>query len=68
MVSYLLNRRTNQGLSHFYKRMGTYICKDTDVQRLTKSFAVKLGQGGFGALYKGNLSNGSQVAVKNLRC
>jgi len=26
-----------------------------DVKRMTKSFAVKLGQGGFGAVYRGNL-------------
>ncbi|CAL4955065.1 unnamed protein product [Urochloa decumbens] len=39
----------------------------TDVKRMTKSFAVKLGQGGFGAVYKGNLSNVCQVAVKMLK-
>ncbi|RCV26845.1 hypothetical protein SETIT_5G277900v2 [Setaria italica] len=38
-----------------------------DVKRMIKFFAVKLGQGGFGAVYKGNLSNGGQVAVKMLK-
>nr|TKW16157.1 hypothetical protein SEVIR_5G280700v2 [Setaria viridis] len=38
-----------------------------NVKRMTKFFAVKLGQGGFGAVYKGNLSNGGQVAVKMLK-
>ncbi|XP_072149766.1 LEAF RUST 10 DISEASE-RESISTANCEUS RECEPTOR-LIKE PROTEIN KINASE-like 2.1 isoform X3 [Setaria viridis] len=38
-----------------------------DVKSMTKSFAVKLGQGGFGAVYKGNLSDGGQVAVKMLK-
>ncbi|KAL6840469.1 hypothetical protein ACP4OV_030279 [Aristida adscensionis] len=38
-----------------------------DVKRMTKSFAVKLGQGGFGAVYRGSLSDGRHVAVKILK-
>uniref|UniRef100_A0A0A9DDZ2 Protein kinase domain-containing protein n=1 Tax=Arundo donax TaxID=35708 RepID=A0A0A9DDZ2_ARUDO len=38
-----------------------------EVKRMTKSFSVKLGQGGFGAVYRGNLSDGRQVAVKMLK-
>ncbi|XP_062218242.1 LEAF RUST 10 DISEASE-RESISTANCE LOCUS RECEPTOR-LIKE PROTEIN KINASE-like 2.5 isoform X2 [Phragmites australis] len=38
-----------------------------EVKRMTKSFAVKLGQGGFGVVYKGNLYDGRQVAVKMLK-
>ncbi|PWA65561.1 concanavalin A-like lectin/glucanase domain, Serine/threonine-protein kinase pim-1/2/3 [Artemisia annua] len=33
---------------------------------MTNSFKVKLGQGGFGSVYKGELSNGNQVVVKIL--
>ncbi|KAK3161622.1 hypothetical protein QOZ80_1BG0079410 [Eleusine coracana subsp. coracana] len=38
-----------------------------EVKKMTKSFDVKLGQGGFGAVYRGNLPNGHEVAVKMLK-
>ncbi|KAK4280776.1 hypothetical protein QN277_012354 [Acacia crassicarpa] len=34
---------------------------------MTKSFQVKLGQGGYGAVYKGELLNGCPVAIKMLK-
>jgi serine/threonine protein kinase len=37
------------------------------VKRMTRSFAEKLGQGGFGAVYRGSFSDGRQIAVKVLK-
>ncbi|KAG2714998.1 hypothetical protein I3760_03G055900 [Carya illinoinensis] len=38
----------------------------SDVKKLTKSFKDKIGEGGFGVVYKGNLPDGRMVAVKVL--
>ncbi|CAJ1972274.1 unnamed protein product [Sphenostylis stenocarpa] len=37
-----------------------------EIKKMTKGFTVKLGQGGFGAVYKGKLGSGLDVAVKML--
>ncbi|XP_038984457.1 LEAF RUST 10 DISEASE-RESISTANCE LOCUS RECEPTOR-LIKE PROTEIN KINASE-like 2.1 [Phoenix dactylifera] len=37
-----------------------------DVKKITKSFRDKLGQGGYGTVYKGSMDNGCLVAVKML--
>ncbi|WVZ99515.1 hypothetical protein U9M48_044795 [Paspalum notatum var. saurae] len=38
----------------------------SDVKRMTGSFSEKLGKGGFGTVYKGNLQSGRPIAVKLL--
>ncbi|XP_074279061.1 LEAF RUST 10 DISEASE-RESISTANCE LOCUS RECEPTOR-LIKE PROTEIN KINASE-like 2.4 isoform X2 [Silene latifolia] len=38
----------------------------TDLKRITNSFKNKIGQGGYGSVYKGQLQNGNLVAVKML--
>ncbi|KAL2318077.1 hypothetical protein Fmac_031953 [Flemingia macrophylla] len=37
-----------------------------DLETATRNFSVKLGQGGFGSVYKGVLPDGTQLAVKKL--
>ncbi|KAK3043730.1 hypothetical protein RJ639_001926 [Escallonia herrerae] len=37
-----------------------------DLETATSNFSMKLGQGGFGSVYKGVLSDGTQLAVKQL--
>ncbi|KAG5048414.1 hypothetical protein JHK85_009517 [Glycine max] len=37
-----------------------------DLETATNNFSVKLGQGGFGSVYKGALPDGTQLAVKKL--
>ncbi|KAF8019216.1 hypothetical protein BT93_G0029 [Corymbia citriodora subsp. variegata] len=38
----------------------------SDIKKITKNFKCKLGQGGYGSVYKGILRSGNEVAVKIL--
>ncbi|CAL9224290.1 unnamed protein product [Arabidopsis halleri] len=38
-----------------------------ELKKITKSFSHTVGKGGFGTVYRGNLSNGRKVAVKVLK-
>ncbi|XP_047306887.1 G-type lectin S-receptor-like serine/threonine-protein kinase At2g19130 [Impatiens glandulifera] len=39
-----------------------------ELKTATKNFSEKIGEGGFGSVYKGTLANSSVIAVKTLKC
>ena len=60
---------TNQRIEVFLKRHGALQIKRyaySEMKKVTNCFRNKLGQGGFGSVYKGKLQDGRYVAVKIL--
>ncbi|XP_021668386.2 G-type lectin S-receptor-like serine/threonine-protein kinase At1g11410 isoform X2 [Hevea brasiliensis] len=57
-------RVRNKWSKRWLDTIGNAYYKETSVENQVE--ANKLGQGGFGAVYKGKLSNGKEVAVKRL--
>ncbi|XP_019168550.1 PREDICTED: LEAF RUST 10 DISEASE-RESISTANCE LOCUS RECEPTOR-LIKE PROTEIN KINASE-like 2.1 isoform X2 [Ipomoea nil] len=49
-----------------YGSLAPVVYSYSDIKKMTNSFKHKLGQGGYGEVYKGNLHNGLHVAVKVL--
>ncbi|XP_020265799.1 LEAF RUST 10 DISEASE-RESISTANCE LOCUS RECEPTOR-LIKE PROTEIN KINASE-like 2.5 [Asparagus officinalis] len=49
-----------------YHSLATKRYTYSDIKKITKSFSEKLGQGGYGSVYKGKLFDGNLVAVKVL--
>lgn len=59
----------NQKVEATFKNFGSLAPKlysYSEIKKITNSFTDKLGQGGYGSVYKGKLSDGSLVAVKVL--
>ena len=59
----------HQNVKAFLRNRGPLVIRRysySDVKAMTKSFNDKLGQGGYGSVYKGKLLDGCFVAVKVL--
>ena len=61
---------THQDVEAFLRNHGPLVIRRysyADIKMMTKSFNDKLGQGGYGSVYKGKLQDGCFVAVKVLK-
>ncbi|CAJ2637027.1 unnamed protein product [Trifolium pratense] len=63
------NKKNNRDIEAFLKTQEAFTVrryKFSDIKKMTNNFEVKLGQGGYGVVYKGKLLNDRLVAVKIL--
>ncbi|KAE9600260.1 hypothetical protein Lal_00046369 [Lupinus albus] len=68
-INFWMTTKGDQDIEAFLKNHGDLNLKRykfSDVKKMTNTFKEKLGQGGFGAVYKGKLLTGCPVAVKIL--
>ncbi|XP_052198780.1 LEAF RUST 10 DISEASE-RESISTANCE LOCUS RECEPTOR-LIKE PROTEIN KINASE-like 2.5 [Diospyros lotus] len=65
-----LGKIDDQNVEAFLKSFGSLVSKRysyLEIKKITNSFENKLGEGGFGGVYKGKLHDGQFVAVKLLK-
>ena len=65
----MLRSHANKNIEEFIRNYGSQAPKRysySDIKKMTNSFKDKLGQGGYGCVYKGKLGDGRLVAVKLL--
>jgi chitinase len=70
MLPWQRGSRNAPRLESFLRKQGTSLPKRysySEVRRMTTSFAHKLGRGGYGDVYRGNLPDGHEIAVKMLK-
>ncbi|TXG46599.1 hypothetical protein EZV62_027899 [Acer yangbiense] len=61
-----LNDQDVEALVKTYGSLAPKRYNYSNIKKMTNSFAVKLGQGGYGVVYRGKLNDGSIVAIKVL--
>ncbi|KAJ7000252.1 hypothetical protein NC653_010894 [Populus alba x Populus x berolinensis] len=69
-LSCLRKTRGSRSIEVFLRNYGTLAPKRysySELKKMTKTFKEKLGQGGYGSVFKGNLPDGRLVAVKVLK-
>ncbi|KAL9355177.1 hypothetical protein Peur_053147 [Populus x canadensis] len=69
-LSSLRKTRGSRSIEVFLRNYGTLAPKRysySELKKMTKTFKEKLGQGGYGNVFKGNLPDGRLVAVKVLK-
>ncbi|KAF8676243.1 hypothetical protein HU200_047114 [Digitaria exilis] len=70
MIPWQKGSRNGPRLESFMQKQGTSHPKRytySEVRRMTKSFAHRLGQGGYGTVFRGNMPDGREIAVKMLK-
>ncbi|CAL4974621.1 unnamed protein product [Urochloa decumbens] len=70
MIPWQRGSRNAPRLESFMQKQGTSHPKRytySEVRRMTKSFSHQLGKGGYGTVFRGNLPDGREIAVKMLK-